>query len=68
MTTCKMTHAIQGIMVPHYIHNINYGLPHVLKIVNLYTSLSPHGFGNNPSMIPYHFFFLQVNMVLCKFL
>ncbi len=39
-----MTHAIQGIVVPNYIHNDNldnYGLPHVLKTINLSTCFHP---------------------------
>ncbi len=36
MINCKMTHAIQGILPSHYLHNVNlgnYGLPHVPKSV-----------------------------------
>jgi hypothetical protein len=36
MTTCKMACVFQGIMLPHYFHNVNlknYGLPHMSKSV-----------------------------------
>jgi hypothetical protein len=44
MKTCKMIHVIQGILLPHYLHNVNlnnYGLSHVLKTITIWHLFTP---------------------------